>query len=151
MTFGKKHQKFLAARQCHVDCGDRAERALVETMCLAACVDGRLESGEAVALARQILATPGFENCDPRELACMVEKMVDRVASEGIEARVKAIAADLGEEASVREEAFALATLFVLFDHEVRDEEQALLDALQKALGISDESTARISALLAEA
>ncbi|MGI5863198.1 MAG: hypothetical protein ACOX6T_14220 [Myxococcales bacterium] len=150
MTFAKKHEKLVAARRCHATCGDAASRAMVETMCLAACVDGKLEDGEAVALARQIIATPGFENCDPRELACMVEQMVDRAASEGIEARVDAIAAQIGEDAKAREEAFALATLFALYDGEVGEEEQALLDALQKALRISDECAARVSALLVE-
>ncbi len=124
--------------------------ALVEVATIAACIDGELASGEARALATQILATPGFEHLDNDELGRMVESIALKVAAEGIPARVRAIAKAIGPDPETREEAFALATLFVLFDDEVVDEEQELLEMLQKELHISDERAAHISSMLAE-
>ncbi len=124
--------------------------ALVEIATIAACIDGELAQGEARALATQILATPGFEHLSGDELGRMVESIALKVAAEGIPARVRAIAAAIGDDAETREEAFALATLFVLFDNEVVDDEQELLVMLQHALHISDERAAHIHSLLAD-
>jgi tellurite resistance protein len=147
-TFAKKHRRYTSKAKSAAP--SAASEALVETMCLAACVDGRLEDGEAVALAGQIMATPGFSHLGAEQVAAMVKQMVSRLAKEGIAKRVKSISTALAGDRQAREEAFALATLFALFDGEVRDEEQALLDSLQKALGISDDCAARVSALLSE-
>jgi tellurite resistance protein len=124
--------------------------ALVEVATIAACIDGELGSGEARALATQILATPGFDKLDGEALGRTVEAIALQVAAEGIPARVKAIARAIGNDIETREEAFALATLFVLFDGEVGDEEQELLELLQRELHISDERAAHINSLLAD-
>jgi tellurite resistance protein len=124
--------------------------ALVEIATIAACIDGELADGEAQALARQIRATPGFEHLDNESLGKTVESIALKVAAEGIPVRIRAIADAIGPDPETREEAFALATLFVLFDNEVGDEEQELLEMLQKALHISDERAAHISSMLAE-
>lgn len=124
--------------------------ALVEVATIAACIDGELAEGEARALATQIRATPGFEHLDNDELGRTVESIALKVAAEGIPARVRAIAKAIGDDPETREEAFALATLFVLFDDEVMDDEQELLEMLQKALHISDERAAHINSLLSE-
>jgi tellurite resistance protein len=124
--------------------------ALVEVATIAACIDGRLEAGEARALATQIHATPGFENLDNDALGRTVEVIAVQVATEGIPARVKSIAKAIGSDLQTREEAFALATLFVLFDGEVGDEEQELLELLQKELHISDERASDITSQLAD-
>lgn len=124
--------------------------ALVEVATIAACIDGELASGEARALATQILATPGFENLDGEALGRTVEAIALQVAAEGIPARVKAIAKAIGNDQEMREEAFTLATLFVLFDGEVGDEEQELLELLQKELHISDSRASHITSLLAD-
>lgn len=127
-----------------------ARDALVEIATIAACIDGELEKGEARALATQILATPGFEKLDGEQLGRTVEAVALRVATEGIPARVRAIAKAIGDDPETREEAFALATLFVLFDGEVGDEEQELLELLQKALHISDDRASHITSLLSD-
>jgi tellurite resistance protein len=124
--------------------------ALVETMVMAACIDGVLVDGEATALRSLILSTPGFEGLDGEGLSSMVDSVARRIAAEGIEARVDAIAAALGEDPSLREDAFLLATAFVHFDGEVGDEEQSLLELLQRALDISDERASDIDARVAE-
>ena len=124
--------------------------ALVEIATSAACIDGTLEAGEARALATQILATPGFEHLDGEALGRTVEAIALQVAAEGIPARIKSIARAIGNDAETREEAFALATLFVLFDGEVGDEEQELLELLQRELHISDERASHITSLLAD-
>jgi uncharacterized membrane protein YebE (DUF533 family) len=124
--------------------------ALVETMVIAACIDGVLVEGEATALRTMILSTPGFEGLDREGLSRTVDSVAQRIASEGIEARVKAIAESLGAEPSLREEAFLLATAFVQFDGEVGEEEQSFLDELQKILGITDERASHINAVVAE-
>ncbi len=127
-----------------------ALEALVEVATIAACIDGELEPGEARALATQILATPGFEGFDGEALGRTVGSIALKVAAEGITARVRAIAKAIGHDPETREEAFALATLFVLFDGEVGDEEQELLELLQKELHISDERASHITSLLAD-
>ena len=127
-----------------------ALEALVEVATIAACIDGELEKGEARALATQILATPGFENLDGEALGRTVELVALRVATEGLSARVRAIGKAIGPDNATREEAFALATLFVLFDGEVGDEEQELLELLQKELHISDERASDITSQLAD-
>lgn len=127
-----------------------ALEALVEVATIAACIDGELEKGEARALATQILATPGFENLDGEALGRTVELVALRVAAEGLTARVRSIGKAIGPDTATREEAFALATLFVLFDGEVVDEEQELLELLQKELHISDARASHITSLLAD-
>lgn len=129
---------------------EASQEALVEVMTIAACVDGMLEDGEGRALAMQILATPGFEGLDNHALARTVEAVALRVATEGLPARLHAIATAIGDDSQAREEAFALATLFVLFDGEVGDEEQELLEGLQRELNISDERASHITSLLAD-
>ncbi len=124
--------------------------ALVETMVIAACVDGLLSPGESDALATQIFATPGFEHLDNKQLARTVEAAATRVASEGIAGRVSAIGHALGRGTALGEEAFLLATLFVLFDGEVGEEEQEFLDLLQRQLGVTDERASHLTALLAD-
>jgi len=127
-----------------------AQEALVEVATIAACIDGALEKGEARALATQILATPGFEDLDGEALGRTVELVALRVAAEGLTARVRAIARAIGADPATREEAFALATLFVLFDGEVSDEEQELLELLQHELHISDARASHIASLLTD-
>jgi uncharacterized membrane protein YebE (DUF533 family) len=127
-----------------------ARNALVEVMTIAACIDGMLEEGEARALAMQILATPGFEHIDGEMLGKTVEAVALQVAAEGIPARLRAIAKAIGDDPRTREEAFALATLFVLFDGEVGDDEQEFIEVLQKELHISDDQASHITSLLAE-
>lgn len=150
--FQHKHRQYatIAQREAREKPSQEALAALVETMTIAACVDGMLEEGEGRALALQILATPGFEHLDNHSLAEMVEDIVTRVAEEGISARVKSIAKSIGSDERTREECFALATLFVLFDGEIGDEEQEFLDDLQRALHISDDRASHITSLLAE-
>jgi tellurite resistance protein len=124
--------------------------ALVEVMVMAACVDGILAPGEADALATQILATPGFEGMDNKGLIDTVEQVIARVSRDGIGQRLHAAAEALGSGEQLREEAFMLATLFVLYDGEVAEEEQSFLDLLQRELAITDERASHISAVLSE-
>ncbi len=148
--FHKKHTRYKSITAARKHPSQAAQDALVETMTLAACVDGMLEPGEARALAMQILATPGFEHFDNHDLGKTVETIAVKVANEGLTARVKAISHAIGDDPHTREEAFALATLFVLFDGEVGDEEQELLELLQRELHISDARASHISSVLAE-
>lgn len=152
--FQKKHRQYhkvASSRPALKAASAEAQSALVEVMTIAACVDGMLEEGEARALAMQILATPGFSEMDNHELARHVQSVAVKVAAEGITPRVHAIAQAIGNDVHTREEAFALATLFVLWDGEVGDEEQEFLNTLQKELHLSDERASHITALLSDA
>lgn len=147
----ERYQKWAKKRTASVK-ATNAEKseALVEVMVIAACVDGILVEGEAAALRAMIISTPGFEGMSSEGLARTVDSISERVAKEGIEARFNAIAATLGDDNDLREEAFLLATAFVHFDGEVGDEEQSFLNELQKALKISDERASDIDATLGE-
>lgn len=153
--FQKKHTHYAARvakpRESLVPPAPEAAEALLEVMTIAACVDGKMAPDESHQLCEQIRATPGFTHLDNRALARTVEGFVLRIAAEGIPARVRTIAKAIGDDIEAREEAFALATLFILFDGEVGDEEQEFLELLQKALHLSDERASHISSLLAEA
>jgi tellurite resistance protein len=153
--FHKKHTHYAARvakpRESLVPPAPEAAEALLEVMTIAACVDGKMAPDESHQLCEQIRATPGFTHLDNHALARTVEGFVLRIAAEGIPARVRSIAKAIGDDIEAREEAFALATLFVLFDGEVGDEEQEFLELLQKALHLSDERASHISSLLAEA
>jgi len=153
--FQKKHTHYAARvakpRESLVPPAPEAAEALLEVMTIAACVDGKMAPAESHQLCEQIRATPGFTHLDNHALARTVEGFVLRIAAEGIPARVRTIAKAIGDDMEAREEAFALATLFVLFDGEVGDDEQEFLEMLQKALHLSDERASHISSLLAEA
>lgn len=151
--FQHKHKQYasMAAQSARKQPSQQALAALVETMIIAACIDGMLEPGELDSLALQILATPGFDHLDRHSIGPMIEEIVTRIAEDGIGERVKAIAEAIGTDERTREECFALATLFVLYDGEVGDEEQEFLEALQAALHLSDERASHISSLLADA
>jgi uncharacterized membrane protein YebE (DUF533 family) len=150
-TFKKKHNAYAkrAAGGAHAPSAAESN-ALVETMVIAACIDGILAPTEAETLAALILDTPGFGSLDNKGLAHAVEEVAERVATDGIEARVKTVARTLGENNALREEAFMLATMFVHYDGEVGEEEQTFLDLLQRELKISDERASHIDAVLAE-
>lgn len=150
-SFNKRQNAYAKrAERPHRDASSAQHGALVETMVIAACIDGILAPGEDEVLAAQILSTPGFEALDNKGLAATVEAVADRVSKDGLEARLAAIAFALGEDRALREEAFRLATLFVHYDGEVGDEEQSFLDVLQKRLEISDERASHIDAELTE-
>lgn len=153
--FQKKHTHYAARiakpRESLVPPAPEAAEALLEVMTIAACVDGKMAPDESHQLCEQIRATPGFTHLDNHALARTVEGFVLRIAAEGIPARVRTIAKAIGDDIDAREEAFALATLFVLFDGEVGDDEQEFLELLQRALHLSDERASHISSLLAEA
>jgi hypothetical protein len=76
--------------------------------------------------------------------------IVTRIAEDGISERLKYIADAIGNDDRTREECFALATLFVLFDGEVGDEEQEFLSELQRVLHVSDDRASHITSLLAD-
>jgi tellurite resistance protein len=152
--FHKKHKHYARvakARESLVPAAPEAAEALLEVMTIAACVDGKLETQESHQLCEQIRATPGFTHLDNHALGRTVEGFMLRIAAEGLGARVRAIAKAIGDDIEAREEAFALATLFVLFDGEVGDEEQEFLELLQKGLHLSDDRASHISSLLVEA
>jgi tellurite resistance protein len=151
MSFKKKHRAYVEHGRDGAPTATQEQwNALVETMVIAACIDGILAPNESEQLAALILSTPGFEKLDNKGLAHAVEDVAERVATDGIEARVRQIAATLGDAVPLREEAFMLATLFVHFDGEVGEEEQEFLDLLQREMRISDERASHIDAVLAE-
>lgn len=150
--FQHKHRQYatIVKREARKAPTADALGALVETMIIAACIDGMLEEGEVDALALQILATPGFDHLDRHSIGPMIEEIVTRIAEDGISERLKYIADAIGNDDRTREECFALATLFVLFDGEVGDEEQEFLSELQRVLHVSDDRASHITSLLAD-
>lgn len=150
-TFQKKHKAYGK-------CGRGQKRSptpeqnevLVETMVIAACIDGILAPGEADTLAKLIRSTPGFETLDNKGLARTVQSIADGIARDGLEVRMDKIASVLGDCEDLKDEAFLLATLFAHYDGEVGEEEQSFLDLLQQKLGISDERASHIDAVLTE-
>jgi uncharacterized tellurite resistance protein B-like protein len=119
-------------------------RALVETMILAAAADGVVTEREMETLIARILERPEFEGTKTDEIATLVEHSV-RALSE---------AADMQEVlASLRERlpdhknrmlAFGLGAAIAFADHRATRSELGLLKTFQAALGISEDEVARI-------
>src|SRR5688572_22629519 len=103
-TFKKKHDAYVKRGGPSDGAATQAQfNALVETMVIAACIDGVLAPGESEALASLILDMPTFEKLDNKGLARTVETISERVADEGLDSRVQWIAKTLGKSPSLCE------------------------------------------------
>src|SRR5690606_28985540 len=68
----------------------------------------------------------------------MLEAYAKRLTDEGRDARLQAIAGEIGEEPAEAEGAFTLAAAVALADDRVADEENAFISQLAAWFGISD-------------
>ena len=111
--------------------------ALVETLFLMMSADGTLAEAERDAIRGAVRGlTDGALRSGTIDF--MLEAYAKRLTDEGRDARLQAIAGEIGEEPAEAEGAFTLAAAVALADDRVADEENAFISQLAACFGISD-------------
>ncbi len=122
--------------------------AMLEVAYLAASADDTLDDAEIEVLVANLTAWFGGE-LDSAFLVSMFEDLGQKLAAEGFQARLKACAAELDEEA--RRDAYKFACVTALADHVVHDDELAFLGGIADAFGISADDAQKMFDELDEA
>jgi hypothetical protein len=107
--------------------------ATLEVAYLAASADDKLDDAEIEVLVANLTSWFGNE-LDSAFLVEMFDHLAQQLAAEGFQARLKACAAELDEEA--RRVAYKFACVTALADHVVHDDELAILGGIADAFGI---------------
>jgi len=122
--------------------------ALLEIAYLAASADDKLTDEEIQLLVTNLQSWLG-EELDSKFLLTLFGHLGARLAAEGYQARVDAVAAQLDPDS--RLVAYRLACVTALIDHEVHDEELRFLEGLVHAFGIPNAEAQTIFDSLDEA
>jgi DnaJ-domain-containing protein 1 len=117
---------------------------LCEAMYLMMAADGEVSGDEREVLrgALRNLSSSALRSVD---IETLLDLAVANVAAEGTEARLKAVASELGEDRGRGEVAFVLAAAIAFADNAIADGENETLSSLAEALGIDED---RAEALL---
>jgi uncharacterized tellurite resistance protein B-like protein len=124
----------------------RRFRALFEAMFLMIGADGDVADAE-----REVLRGAVRGLTDNGVRTAYIDKLFGEctaLASEGIEARLAAIAPVLKEDPALVEAAFSLAAAVAFADSDIRDEENELINQMADALGIDGERAEELLNLL---
>jgi len=111
--------------------------ALCEVMFLMASADGKVSPEEEDTL-RGAIRELSENNVRSQHIRSMMEGAQARLAKEGKEAHIKAVATQLTDDASA-DAAFVLAAAVAFADDKIEDEENEVLNELAEALGIEAE------------
>jgi uncharacterized membrane protein YebE (DUF533 family) len=109
--------------------------ACIESMVLAAAADGSLDEREADHIHDMAERLPALGGIDGLELERFVKDAAGRIAREGAERRLKALAAWLPADA--RRGAFTLATVIALANHRATEEQMIFLERMRQEFAIS--------------
>lgn len=109
--------------------------ALCEAMFLMAKADGKLDAAEADTL-KGALRELSDNTVRSHHIQKMMEAAEERLAKDGLEARIKAVADKLQHDEGSAEAAFVLAAAIAFADNEIADEENEMLNNFADALGI---------------
>lgn len=110
--------------------------ACVEAMLLAAAADGSLDPEEADHIHELCEKLPALGGVDGLELERFVADASGRIAREGAQRRLEALAAWL--PANARRGVYTLAVVVALADHRATDEEMIFLDEMRRRFGLSE-------------
>jgi uncharacterized tellurite resistance protein B-like protein len=120
---------------------------ICEAMYLVMQADGRVTNVE-----RDVLRGALRELSNDRVRSTHIESMVDaaarKVAEEGMASRLASVVTRLHNDRARAEIVYVLAHALAAADAEISPSEQAVLDAFAEALGIDDETAARLLATL---
>ena len=114
-----------------------SDRALLDTLCLAAAADGdvsKLELGYALEIA---LDLPGFERVSKKTLRGMLAERVEELQAGRAAGWLERIAAST-EPGLSREQAYTLAVVIQHVDGRVTETETEFLKTLRERLGIAE-------------
>lgn len=109
--------------------------AICEAMYLMAKADGKLDPSETDTL-RGALRELSEGSVRSVHIQAMMEGAEERLAKEGLAARIKAVADKLAGDQGSAEAAFTLAAAVAFADDEIADEENDMLNEFADALGI---------------
>lgn len=115
---------------------------VAEAMFLVMAADKEITDTELAALKGAIVGLAGSTLNDDI-VRVLVENYALRLQDEGLEVRLKALAASLSQPDEA-ESVFSLASAVALADDQLAATESAVLDSFQKALKLSDAQVARI-------
>jgi tellurite resistance protein len=123
-----------------------SDKALLDTLCLAASADGdvsRLELGYALEIA---LDLPGFQKVGKKRLETMLAEALEEVrAAADTTASIEKVAGRIDSDEE-REQAYTLAAVMEYVDGKISDEESRFLSAFREALLIAPERGKQILA-----
>jgi tellurite resistance protein len=109
--------------------------ALCEAMYLMASADGKVAPEEEDTL-RGAIRELSEGNVRSQHIRSMMEGAQSRLAKEGVDARIKAVAEKLGEDEASADAAFVLAAAVAFADDKIEDSENDVLNSLADALGM---------------
>lgn len=125
--------------------------ALCEAMFLMAKADGTLDPAEADTL-KGALRELSDNTVRSHHIQAMLESAEQRLAKEGLEARIKAVANNLMQDEGSAEAAFVLAAAVAFADEEIADEENEMLNKFAEALGLeADQAESLLDEMLGAA
>jgi hypothetical protein len=138
----------LKASETSADPDAARLHALLEVAYLAASADDKLTDEEIQLLVTNLQSWLG-EELDAKFLLKLFDHLGERLAAEGYQARVDAVAKQLDPDS--RLVAYRLACVTALIDHEVHDEELRFLEGIVHAFGIPNAEAQAIFDSLDEA
>jgi tellurite resistance protein len=113
------------------------QEAFLAIALAASAADGQIVEAEARGIFAYLLQMKMFDGYTERQLSDIFKKLVTILKNEGVGGLVAIARSSLPSE--LQETAFACAVDIVLADGTVDAGEQAMLEELQKVLGVSDE------------
>ena len=118
---------------------------LLHSMLLMAGADGVLEGAECATLEAFVNTLPEFKDADFDEQMTQAKKLVSKFKD--VKESVRALS-DISSEA-IRKKAFVLACDIALSSGDIDEQEEELLSAMQRILGIDDVLANNIVSVLA--
>ena len=135
-----------AARRGDIDTllnnDEGVERSFIETMMLMAAADGVIDPAEIDKFGHELAHQRDFNQISPQQVSSHLSQALEKLAAEGVEARLKSIASSLPREEQ-RQTAFKLALEMCLADGHADVHERALLKLLQEHFELSDDQVGR--------
>jgi tellurite resistance protein len=116
--------------------------AVLDTIVIAACADG-VSKEELLAIGRMARELPSLKRLTDQEVATRLEASYERIHADGLEGRLKAIAASPLDEKAKRE-IYAAAAVMQYADGKVSAQENAFLEDLASALGLDAGAVAEL-------
>ncbi len=114
------------------------EQYYIEAMMLMAAADGDIDPAELDKFGQELAHQRHFDHVTPEQAGVYMERSLNVLETEGLEARLTAIAAHLTTDAQ-RQIAFELVVEMCLADGNADPQERALLKLFQERLGLSDD------------
>jgi tellurite resistance protein len=125
--------------------------ALCEAMFLMAKADGTLDPAEADTL-KGALRELSDNTVRTHHIQKMLESAEERLAKDGLDTRIQAVAKQLREDDGSAEAAFVLAAAVAFADEAIADEENEMLNKFAEALGLdADQAESLLDEMLGSA